>query len=287
MLTSMTGFAYQTAEFAWGKATWEIRSLNSRYLELNIKLPESLFMYEPKLRTILQQYAKRGKLEAGLKIELASGKPSGLQLNSGMLEQVAQAYQDFCRKVPVASFDFAQLLSVPEVWLDQAHDSAVGFMDIEELLHQTLLAFQQSRQREGEGIACFLAERLQTVDAQIALAQDLLPHSLNQARTRLLTRLAEIQQTLDANRLEQEMVLLAQKLDIAEELARIAQHSAELKRLLQEGGMIGRRLDFLMQEFNREANTLGSKSADSNLTQVAVELKVLIEQMREQIQNVE
>lgn len=287
MLTSMTGFARQAAEFVWGSAIWEIRSVNHRYLELSIRLPESLRMLEPTLRGLIQQQVKRGKIEVNLKLQLTEQTSSSLQFNQALIEQVLDAYQQFRQKVTNASFDFAKLLTWQGAATVAENDLSFVQADITHLFDQTIKQFNQMRQLEGQAIASLLAERLVAIAQQVQLANRYLPEALAQARSKLLMRFAELQQTLDPIRLEQEMVIVAQRLDVSEELDRLQQHLKQVESLLQQHAAVGRRLDFLMQELNREANTLGSKASDIRLTQVAVEIKVLIEQMREQIQNIE
>ena len=287
MLSSMTGFARQAAQFSWGTATWEIRSVNHRYLELSFRLPESLRMLEPALRTQVQRHAKRGKIEVGLKVQLAEQERGALRFNEALINQIIAAYQKFSQKVPGASLDFGKVLTWPGAINTEEADLTFIHNDLIVLFSKLLQQFQQAKQTEGQAIAGFITERLMAIEQQAQLAATYVPEALAQARTKLLDRLAEAQQTLDASRLEQEMVVLAQRLDVSEELDRLQQHLKQVNALIKQGSEVGRRLDFLMQELNREANTLGSKANDIRLTQAAVEIKVLIEQMREQIQNIE
>ncbi len=287
MLSSMTGFARQAAQFSWGTATWEIRSVNHRYLELSFRLPESLRILEPALRTQVQAYTKRGKIEVGLKVQLAEQERGSLRFNEALITQVIEAYQKFSQRVPQATLDFGKVLTWQGAINTEETDLSFIHNDLIELFSKLLQQFQQAKQTEGQAIAGFITERLMAIEQQAQLAATYVPEALLQARTKLLSRLAEAQQTLDASRLEQEMVVLAQRLDVSEELDRLQQHLKQVNALIQQGSEVGRRLDFLMQELNREANTLGSKANDIRLTQAAVEIKVLIEQMREQIQNLE
>ena len=286
MLSSMTGFARQAAQFSWGTATWEIRSVNHRYLELSFRLPESLRMLEPALRTQVQRHAKRGKIEVGLKVQLAEQERGALRFNEALINQIIAAYQKFSQKVPGASLDFGKVLTWPGAINTEEADLTFIHNDLIVLFSKLLQQFQQAKQTEGQAIAGFITERLMAIEQQAQLAATYVPEALAQARTKLLDRLAEAQQTLDASRLEQEMVVLAQRLDVSEELDRLQQHLKQVNALIKQGSEVGRRLDFLMQEHNREDNTLGSKANDISLTQAAVEIKVLIEQIREQIKNI-
>lgn len=287
MLMSMTGFARGAADCAWGTATWEIRSVNHRYLDVTFRLPESLAELEPKLRTLAQQHIKRGKVEANLKIQLTQPQAKALQFNHEVIEQIVQIYQHYSQMLPNAQLDFAKLLT----WQGsmQQTDLNLAFLheDIYQLFQSTLQQFKQMRQTEGQAIMRFLAERLDAILQQVQLATHYLPEVLEQGRAKLQNRLAELQQELDGARLEQEMVILAQRLDVAEELDRLQQHVIQINGLILQEEVVGRRLDFLMQELNREANTLSSKANDIRMTQAAVEIKVLVEQMREQVQNIE
>lgn len=282
----MTGFARLAAEFAWGTATWEIRSVNHRYLELVFRLPESLRVLEPQLRQLVQLQVKRGKIEVSLKVQF-NPAANPLQFNYELIDQLLKIYQAYSQIVPNAQLDFANLLSWPGVMQNTVKE----FDDLQEVLSepfsQLLVQFQQMRQREGQSIKQFLSERLELLAQQISSAERYLPEILSQMRLKLQNRLAELEQNLDPLRLEQEMVILAQRLDVAEELDRLQQHVKQVSELLQRVEPVGRRLDFLMQELNREANTLSSKINDIRVTQIAVEMKVLIEQMREQVQNIE
>lgn len=287
MLSSMTGFARQAAQFSWGTATWEIRSVNHRYLELSFRLSESLRILEPALRIQVQRYTKRGKIEISLKIQLAEQESGSLRFNEPLINQIIETYQKFSQKVPQATLDFSRLLTWQGAINTQETDLTFIHSDLIELFAKLLQQFQQAKQTEGQAIAGFITERLGAIEQQAQLAATYIPDALLQARTKLLSRLAEIKQALEPSRLEQEMVMLAQKMDVSEELDRLQQHLKQVNELIKQGNEVGRRLDFLMQELNREANTLGSKANDIRVTQAAVEIKVLIEQMREQIQNLE
>lgn len=283
----MTGFARQSAEFAWGSAAWEVRSVNHRYLELGIRLPEPLRHIESLLRAEIPRYTKRGKIELSLKLQVAEQAEGALQFNEAMISSMLAIYQKYSAAMPTATFDFARLLTWPGVHISRDTDLTFVQADIMQLFTQTMMQFKQAKQREGKSIADFISERLVAIEQQVQLAATYLPEFVQQARAKLTNRLAELQQAVDPVRLEQEMVIIAQRLDVAEELDRLQQHLKQVSELIIREEEVGRRLDFLMQELNREANTLGSKANDIRLTQIAVEIKVLIEQMREQIQNVE
>jgi len=287
MLISMTGFARQGGEFSWGSASWEVRSVNHRYLEFSTRLPESLRYLEPQLRSEVMHYAKRGKIELSLKLALTESTEGTSVLNEALLQRILQAYQSHSSTVANASFDFAKLLTWQGVYKSQEIDLEPLQADLLALFTKLMQHFYHTKLTEGQAIAQFIKQRSHAIEQQVELAKTSLPKVLEQARVKLLNRLAEVQQSLDTNRLEQEMVLIAQRLDVAEELDRLSLHLKQVNELIAQGQGVGRRLDFLMQELNREANTLGSKANDIRMTQCAIEIKVLIEQMREQIQNVE
>jgi uncharacterized protein (TIGR00255 family) len=288
MIYSMTAFARATEESTQGSVTCEIRSVNSRYLEPHFKLPEILRAIEAPLREKLRQELGRGKVEIALRYQANQQQVEGISINQTLAQQV---------------IDRASQLSQDNAWLDKFSPLDVlrwpGVMQEastdEEALQNTALAaadaaiadLKVARAREGEVLAGFIAQRLNAIAEICDDVEKILPDILAHQRHRLTSRLAELREQLDNERVEQEMVLLLQRADVDEELDRLRTHVAEVRRVLKKGGHCGRRLDFLMQELNREANTLSSKSQAANTTSNAVELKVLIEQMREQIQNIE
>lgn len=284
---SMTAFAHQRSEYPWGSAIWEVRSVNHRYLELSFKLPESWRHLEPRLRDLLRKSLQRGKVECALKIQLQE-QDSSLQVNDDIARQVINAAQHIANKYdPSASLDPLDILRWPGVIAAAESD---GADTTEQLLTQFSSSLDEHlahRQREGSALVALIDTRLDHIDQIVAELQDKMPAIITAQRQKLQQRLAELQVELNPERLEAEVALIAQKADVDEELDRLNTHVIEVRRVLSKGGASGRRLDFLMQELNREANTLSSKAVVVESTQAAVELKVLIEQMREQIQNIE
>jgi len=288
MIRSMTAFASADRQTPWGTLGCELRAVNHRYLELSVRAPEELRVLEPALRERIGAKVQRGKLELSLRLRAAPDATSAtLRLNEPLLDQLAAASRTFGPRFPGLTVDFATLLALPGVVQQDGIDSAGLQGEALALAEETIAEFLRAREREGEMLAATLRERLAGVETACAQVRQWLPEIRAGLRTRLEARFAELAPALDPGRLEQEFVLWLQKLDVDEELDRLATHIAEARRVLGLREAVGRRLDFLMQEFNREANTLGSKSVDARTSQVAVELKVLIEQMREQVQNLE
>lgn len=288
MIRSMTAFASAERQTPWGTLGCELRAVNHRYLELSVRAPEELRVLEPALRERIGAKVQRGKLELSLRLRAAPDAASAtLRLNEPLLDQLAAASRTFGPRFPGLTVDFATLLALPGVMQQDGIDSAGLQGEALALAEETIAEFLRAREREGEMLAATLRERLAGAEAACAQVRQWLPEIRTGLRTRLEARFAELAPALDPGRLEQEFVLWLQKLDVDEELDRLATHIAEARRVLGLREAVGRRLDFLMQEFNREANTLGSKSVDARTSQVAVELKVLIEQMREQVQNLE
>ncbi|QYJ82123.1 YicC/YloC family endoribonuclease [Shewanella aegiceratis] len=287
MIQSMTAYARIEHKAQWGTASWEIRSVNQRYLETYLRLPEQLRSLEPVLRDRLRKRLNRGKIEVNLRYDLGEEKNNELQLNQALASQIIQAANWVKQEAGQGEINIVDVLRWPGVMSGSEQDmDAIG----KELLcafDSAVDQFIEARGREGDAIKTMLETRLEAIEGQVAIVRQHMPTVMQWQRDKLTNRLAEIQGELDPARLEQEMVLLAQKMDVAEEMDRLDAHVAETRRILKKGGAQGRRLDFMMQEFNRESNTLASKSISSEVTAAAVELKVLIEQMREQIQNVE
>jgi len=272
MTLSMTAFARREASPAAGPLAWELRSVNSRYLEVAMRLPEELRGIEMRAREMIAARLGRGKVEAGLRIQAVVPAAAPVEIDEDVLGQLLDAAADVQRRnaavEPLRAIDCLRWPGVIRVT-------------------ETLDELVAMRAREGERLAALIRERLDSMRAIVSDVRVLVPETINAYRDRLKARLAEVREELDANRLEQEIVLFATRSDVAEELDRLAAHVDEVSRALDRGGQVGRRLDFLMQELNREANTLGSKAVDIRMTNAAVELKVLIEQMREQVQNIE
>ncbi|MEP6881866.1 MAG: YicC/YloC family endoribonuclease, partial [Dokdonella sp.] len=283
MIRSMTAFASAESETAHGNLSIELRSVNHRYLELSPRLPEDLRSFETPLRETLTARLSRGKVDITMRLKAATTRSTALDIDDDLLTRLASKAQELASRFPALNVDFTNLLNWPGVLSEQSADSEGLQAAAASLLDQALVEFIATREREGERLAEFLRDRLDGIESIVAGVREHLPEVRAAARARLDQRLAEIKQPADPGRIEQEIVLQLQRMDVDEELDRLASHIAEARRILGTNDAIGRRLDFLMQEFNREANTLGSKAADPRTTKAAVELKVLIEQMREQV----
>ncbi|MCA1898073.1 YicC family protein [Shewanella putrefaciens] len=287
MIQSMTAYARIEHKAQWGTASWEIRSVNQRYLETYLRLPEQFRSFEPVLRDRLRKRLSRGKVEVNLRYELADNSNNELQLNQALAKQLLDAATWLKQEAGQGDVNLTDILRWPGVLASGEQDMDAIGADLMTAFDSAIDQFIEARGREGEAIKDMLLSRLDGVSEQIAIVREHMPTVMQYQREKLTNRLAEIKGELDPARIEQEMVLLAQKQDVAEEMDRLEAHVAEARRILKKGGSEGRRLDFMMQEFNRESNTLASKSISTEITSAAVELKVLIEQMREQIQNVE
>ncbi|HAY92552.1 YicC family protein [Shewanella sp. M16] len=287
MIQSMTAYARIEHKAQWGTASWEIRSVNQRYLETYLRLPEQFRSFEPVLRDRLRKRLSRGKVEVNLRYELADNSNNELQLNQALAKQLLGAATWLKQEAGQGDVNLTDILRWPGVLASGEQDMDAIGADLMTAFDSAIDQFIEARGREGEAIKDMLLSRLDGVSEQIAVVREHMPTVMLYQREKLTNRLAEIKGELDPARIEQEMVLLAQKQDVAEEMDRLEAHVAEARRILKKGGSEGRRLDFMMQEFNRESNTLASKSISTDITSAAVELKVLIEQMREQIQNVE
>ncbi|MGE4408825.1 YicC/YloC family endoribonuclease [Pseudomonas sp.] len=287
MVHSMTAFARSEQAGTHGTLSWEIRSVNHRYLEPHLRLPEAFRDLEGAVRDALRKGLSRGKVECTLRFAEASERTT-LQVDHDRASQLIAAAESIAALIAQpAPIDPLQVLGWPGVLVGDAVDPQALNQSALELFHQALEQLKDGRRREGDELAKLLGERLDSILQEVATLREQVPQMLAAQRQKLIDRFAEIRAELDPQRLEQEMVLLAQKSDVAEELDRLSTHVTEVRRVLKAGGAAGRRLDFLMQELNREANTLGSKAFDPRSTQAAVNLKVLIEQMREQVQNIE
>jgi len=289
MPCSMTGFARQEAKHPWGTLIWEVRSVNHRYLEPHFRLPEFIRELEPSLREQMRKSLSRGKVEASFTYQLGNSDGSQkLNLNKVLLQQITDAVGQVNKAVDnTASLNPLELLRWPGMIADHDIDRDEILKAALDLFKQALTSLVEHRAREGQELKLLIEQRLDGTTEQVKLVRDILPSILQGQRERLLEKLEALKAEPDQDRLEQEMVYLAQKTDVDEELDRLDTHVTEVRRTLKQKGSVGRRLDFLMQELNREANTLSSKSIVTDTTQAAIELKVLIEQMREQIQNIE
>lgn len=288
MTSSMTGFSRFSQQLSVIQLTYEIRALNHRYLESSFRLPEALQNFEPLLRTILRQLFSRGKFEVTIKLYWHADNQHALPIDQPMLAQVIEASETVAAQMKnPAAVSPLDILKWPGVIGLEKLDQAKLWGDIEYGFKQSVAILNNMREVEGRAIVTYLEQRLTKIEAICQVLQQHLPEWLHSQQQRLQQRFNEAQLTLDMDRLAQEMVLFAQRSDVAEEIARLSAHVASVRQLLTETTAHGRRLDFLMQELNREANTLASKSLSSLQTEQAIELKVLIEQMREQIQNLE
>jgi uncharacterized protein (TIGR00255 family) len=286
MIRSMTAFASGERATAWGTLGCELRAVNHRFLEVGVRLPEELRALEPALRERIATRVARGKLDLTLRLRPLEGGEA-LQLDPARVDALAALAQALHARFPNLQVGLTDLLAFPGVVQGGGVDTASVQAEALALLDTVLADFVAAREREGAMLATGIRERVDAIAAIAADVRTLVPVIRAGQRQKLEARLADLVQPADSGRLEQELVLWLQKLDVDEELDRLDSHVAELRRVLGQQEPVGRRLDFLLQEFNREANTLGSKSVDARTSRAAVELKVLIDQVREQIQNIE
>ena len=288
MVHSMTAFSRQQLEREWGSLTWEIRSVNHRYLEPSVRLPENFRNLENPIRRQLRDKLYRGKIECLLRFRTVEANQIDWQLNLDLISQLTKANLEINNNIggdyKLSSLD---ILKWPGVISDQPIDEEIFNKEAMGLFEKALDDLMVVREREGASLRDAILKRIALIQRIIDSIQAKMPSIILKQKENLLNKLEDIKAEFEPTRLEQEITLLAQKADVDEELDRLNSHLQEAKRVLDSGGQIGRRLDFLMQELNREANTLSSKSIVVETTQSAVELKVLIEQMREQIQNIE
>ncbi len=287
MIYSMTAFARLEVKKDWGDAVWEIRSVNQRYLENFFRLPEQFRGLENTLREKLRQSLTRGKIECSLRIETKKQTNAELNLNKELANQVIQSLQWIKAQAGEGEINLTDVLRYPGVVEAQEQDLDAISQDLLTAFDNLLTDFIAMRGREGEKLNDIIQQRLDAIAVEADKVRSQMPAVLQWQRERLLQRFEDAQINLDPQRVEQEMILLAQRVDVAEELDRLQMHVKETTNILKKGGAVGRKLDFMMQELNRESNTLASKSINADITASAVELKVLIEQMREQIQNLE
>jgi len=288
MVQSMTGFAVQTRDLGGVSLHLELRSVNSRYLDLGFRIVDDLRAAEPAIRERISARLGRGKVECRLNLQSGHGAPRSMALNGALLDQLAAA-QDMLR----ARFPDAAPLGVSELlrWPGMLADDSLGFDEmlpaIVELANAALDELVATRRREGEKLADMIRERVLRMRELVAQATPRMPAVVVEYQERLTAKLRDAVASLDEDRVRQEVALYAQRIDVDEELTRLSTHLDEVERILKSAGAAGKRLDFLMQELNREANTLASKSPATDITAIAMEMKVLIEQMREQVQNLE
>jgi len=288
MILSMTGFAAITREFPGGMLSLELRAVNHRYLDIQMRLPEELRIIEPQLREMISGKVSRGKLECRVGISQLDSTAPTLEVNHDYLARLlAVAGELQSRALEMKGLSVGELMRWPGVLKSNELPPEVLQQLCLESLATVLKDFNASREREGEKLKGLLLDRIDAMEKIVANIRPKLPQILDAYMAKLSGRLREALDNVDDDRIKQEFALFAQKIDVDEELSRLTTHLTEVSRILKAGGQAGKRLDFLMQELNREANTLGSKSVSTETTQASVELKVLIEQMREQIQNLE
>ncbi len=287
MIRSMTAYASAERAGPSGTLTCELRTVNHRYLEISPRLPEDMRGFESALRERIGARLSRGKVDITVRLRAEPGAAEGPRVNGAMLARLSELALDFEQRFPRMTIEFTELLRFPGVLQQPEADADALQVALLDVLEHALVALNDTRAREGEKLGEMLKDRLDGIERIVADVRVWLPEIQAALRARLEGRLADIRQPVEPGRLEQELVLQITRVDVDEELDRLTTHIGEARRVLALKEPVGRRLDFLMQEFNREANTLGSKSVDSRTTNAAVELKVLIEQMREQVQNIE
>lgn len=288
MTRSMTAFARHEEQTELGSLSWEIRSVNHRYLEVSFRLEESFRPFEMAMRKLISDTLSRGKVDVALRYRAPEQAQSALQMNVDLAKTVMENYQQLASFTDnAAPIDILRVMQWPGVIQTESLDQDALQATVLNSLKHALTDLVSTREREGAALEQMIIQRCEQINDIAEQTKIRLPEILASHRQKLAERIAELEVNLEPERLEQEMVLLAQKADVAEEIDRLQNHVNEVKHTLKRDEPIGRRLDFLMQELNREANTLGSKSIDTDTTRYSVDLKVLIEQMREQIQNIE
>ena len=288
MIASMTGFARHEQSGPWGSLVCEIRSVNHRFLDASLRLPDACRSLEPELRSALASRLKRGKVDCTFQHRTAQPGAGGLELDHALLGRLLEQITVIARNTTQPTkLDLVELLRWPGVLREGDQGAEALQQAAQQLFASTLADLAEARLREGARLGELISQRLASLAQMIEATRRRLPEAQERIRQRFNDRLAELRVQVDAERIEQEIALLLQRFDVAEELDRLDGHIVEARRALVGGEPAGRRLDFLMQEFNREANTLSSKSQDLETTRTAVEMKVLIEQMREQVQNIE
>jgi len=288
MIASMTGFARRETSGSWGTLVCELRSVNHRFLESGFRLPDDLRSLEGELRQRLARDLKRGKVDCSVTWRRAQGTETALQVDTAALERLLSSVRDISRTLPGNhTVNVLDVLRWPGVLRDEGDNSEDLLKATHVLFATTLEDLVGARAREGQRLRELLEQRCDGLESLVAHVRTRLPEVHTRVRARLDERLAELKAAVDQDRLEQELAMLLQRLDVDEELDRLTGHIAEIRRVVNSNEPAGRRLDFLMQELNREANTLSSKSQDLETTRSAVDMKVIIEQMREQVQNVE
>jgi len=288
MTASMTAFARNHMATSWGQLSWEIRSVNHRYLDINLRLPEPLRTAEEAIRERINRQLARGKIECCLRFQIDRNQPGAMSINGQLVDKLTEMANEIEKRIhESSSMGVTDILNWPGVITDDGIDYTTLATNTVDLLDDALQDLIKNRQREGERLAAMVKQRLTGISEQVETVRSILPDIITAFKQRLESRLNELKESLEPGRLEQEVVIFANKSDITEELDRLESHITATQHALASKKPVGRRLDFLMQEMNREANTLGSKSSDIRVTNASIELKVLIEQIREQIQNVE
>lgn len=288
MIYSMTGFAAVSAELETSSLTLELRSVNHRYLDLQLRMPDELRMQEPSLREAIAAQMSRGKVECRINHAARASTQEPARLNTGMVQQLSIWNAQVREILPEArELSVADVLRWNGVLESPALSAETLQNTLQALLQQALKDFAAAREREGEKLKTFLLERVSQIETLRVAVAPRVPSAIAAYEAKLRTRLLEALGSEDDERVRQEITLYASKIDVDEELSRLQTHLAEVRRVLDKGGAVGKRLDFLMQELHREANTLGSKSVDAEVSRAAMDIKILIEQMREQVQNIE
>jgi len=288
MALSMTGFSFKEADTQQGILLLEFRSLNNRYLELQVKLDESLRTFEPMIRDVISSEIKRGKVDCRIYFKSKTNALDVKNVDPIKLKQLANSVNEIGKYFPqIEPINPLDILKTSEIMHDQSLDINLLEQDLKKNLKEALIEIQASKAREGEKLQKILLDKLKEIEILVGEAKKILPTLINEHQSKIENKFKEALIAIDEDRLKQEFLIFIQKMDIDEELNRITSHIDEVRRLLKIDGQIGKKLDFMMQELNREANTLGSKSISPKTSQISVDLKVLIEQMREQIQNIE
>ncbi len=288
MIRSMTGYARVEASFVWGRLSWELRSVNHRYFDVSFKVPEEFRCLEAELRQIASGRIARGKVECGLRYAQETAIGETITVDRARLAQIKDALDALSAELGVTSVpEPMRVLSFPGVVREEAADVAPMLSEARRLFMVALDDFAAARGREGERLLQFMTDRCDAIEALVAQVRARHPLVRNQWLARLQARCLELGVEVEPQRLAQELAMTAQRLDVEEEMSRLLSHIVEVRQSLERDESVGRRLDFLMQELNREANTLSSKSQDAEMTRCAVEMKVAIEQIREQVQNIE
>lgn len=287
-ILSMTGYAVATRETRYGSLSIELRSVNNRFLDAQFRLPEDFRRQESMMREMVTSQFQRGKIECRLNFSPFAELENEQQFNPAVLENLMQLNQSVLERYPTATpLSVAEILKWPGILENNELPIDELGAIVMELLQRALQDLKASRSREGNKLSVILLDRIQQIRQHITVAQPRIPALIASFEEKLRTRLNEIVANLEDERIRQEIALFASKIDIDEELSRLQAHLDEVEHILEKGGAVGKRLDFMMQELNREANTLGAKSVDLEITKISMDLKVIIEQMREQVQNIE